>query len=169
MAEGQKLSHTGSWAVNLTGEIIHSSEEHSRLYGFDPGKGTPSLGDFLERCHPEDRARILQSLENARRTGKDFELEHRVVLPDGTTKYPYGTAHPVFNSSGDVTGFVGIIMDVTERRRAEEERERLRQLETDLIRAQNEQLIKVQEAERMRIAGELHDGVLHPIRKPKKR
>jgi PAS domain S-box-containing protein len=47
LAEGQKLSHTGSWAVNIsTGEIIHSSDEHSRLYGFDPGRGTPSMGDF---------------------------------------------------------------------------------------------------------------------------
>ena len=68
LAEAQRLSHCGSRAVNIsTGEIIHSSDEHSRLYGSDPGKGTPSLGEFLERSPPEDRARVLQLLESASR------------------------------------------------------------------------------------------------------
>ena len=164
LVEAQRMSHTGSWAINLlTREIIHSSEEHSRLYGFDPGKGTPSLEEFLERIHPEDRTQVLHALESASRARKDFALYHRVVLPDGTTKYLYGTAHPVFNSSADVTEFMGIIMDITERKLAEEEREKLRRLETDMIRALNEQMIKGQKEERIRIAGELHDGVLQKI------
>src|SRR5260370_6020530 len=127
LAEAQRLTHTGSWACNiLTGEIIHSSEEHSRLYGFDLEKGMPSFQELVQRIHPEDRALALQAFQSASRAGKDFDAYFRVVLPDGTMKYVYGTGHPVFNSSGDVSEFVGIVMDVTERRRAAEKRERLR-------------------------------------------
>jgi hypothetical protein len=156
LAEAQRLTHTGSWAVsNMTGEISHSSEEHSRLYGFDPERGTPSLGEFLERFHPEDRARVLKLFESARRAGKDFDMHHRVVLPDGTTKYLYGTAHPVINSAGDVTEFVGSIIDVTERKRAEEQRDKLRQLEADLA-----------QINRVSMLGELSASISHELNQP---
>jgi len=121
LAEGQRLTHTGSWACNFaTREILHSSEEHSRLYGFDPENGTPSFEEMVRRIHPEDRARVVDTAERANCDGTDFEAHFRVVLPDGTTKYVYGVAHPVFKSSGDVGEFVGILIDVTERRRAEQ-------------------------------------------------
>jgi len=156
LVEAQRLSRTGSWAIdNLTGEISHSSEELSRLYGFDPKSGTPSLGEFLERLHPEDRDRVLQELESARRTGKDFDMHHRVVLPDGTTKYLYGTAHAVINSSGGVTEFVGSIIDVTERKRAEEERAKLHQLEADLAHLS-----------RVSMVGELVASIAHEVNQP---
>jgi PAS domain S-box-containing protein len=156
LVEAQRLSHTGSWALNnLTGEISHSSEEHSRLYGFDPGRGTPSLGEFLERIHPEDRPWFLQALESARRAGKGFDLHHRVVLPDGSTKSLYGTAHAVINSSGDVTEFVGSIIDITERKQAEEQREKLRQLEADLAHIN-----------RVSMMGELATSIAHEVNQP---
>src|ERR1700739_4583792 len=120
LAEAQRLTHTGSWACNvMTREILHSSEEHSRLYGYDPERGLPSFEELIQRMHPEDRARVVEMAETSNREGKDFEAHFRVVLPDGTTKYVYGVAHPVFNPSGDVGEFVGILMDVTERKRAE--------------------------------------------------
>ena len=121
LAEGQRLTHTGSWACNIaTREILHSSEEHSRLYGFDPENGTPSFEQMVQRIHPEDRARVVETAERANCEGKDFEAHFRAVLPDGTTKYVYGVAHPVFKPSGDVGEFVGILIDVTERRLAEQ-------------------------------------------------
>jgi PAS domain S-box-containing protein len=70
--------------------------------------------------HPEDRPRVVEIAERANCTGKDFEAHFRVVLPDGTTKYVHGTGHPVFNASGDPVEYVGILMDVTERRLAEQ-------------------------------------------------
>jgi PAS domain S-box-containing protein len=133
LAEGQRLTHTGSWAFNvLRRELIHSSEEHSRLNGFDPERAKPSFEEFVQRIHPDDGGRVIQAFENAARAGRDFDMHFRVVLPDGATRYQYGTGHPVFNSSGDVIEFVGIVMDVTERKLAEEERERLRQAQADL-------------------------------------
>src|SRR5258706_12104162 len=66
LAEAQTLTHTGSWACNIaTREILHSSEEHSRLYGFDPEKGIPSFEDIVQRMHPEDRTQIVESAERA--------------------------------------------------------------------------------------------------------
>jgi PAS domain S-box-containing protein len=121
LADGQRLTHTGSWACNIaTREILHSSEEHSRLYGFDPENGTPSFEEMVQRIHPEDRARVVETAERANCEGNDFEAHFRAVLPDGTTKYVYGVAHPVFKPSGDVGEFVGILIDVTERRLAEQ-------------------------------------------------
>ncbi len=121
LAEAQRLTHTGSWACNMaTGEMRHSSEEHSRLYGFDPESGMPSFEEFVQRMHPEDRPRVVEIAARANCTGKDFEAHFRVVLPDGTTKYVHGTGHPVFNASGDPVEYVGILMDVTERRLAEQ-------------------------------------------------
>src|SRR5467141_3838817 len=96
LAEAQRLSHTGSWACNIaTGEMIHSSEEHHRLFGLDPEMGgIPSFEEFYRRIHPEDRDRASDNLERAIRTGTDVEEHFRVVLPEGTTRYMYGIGHP---------------------------------------------------------------------------
>ncbi len=156
LADAQRLTHTGSWACNIaTREMHHSSEEHSRLYGFDPERGIPSFEELVQRIHPEDRARVVEIAERANGAGKDFEAHFRVVLPDGTTKYLYGVGHPVFNPSGDVVEFVGILMDVTERKRADEERERLRQVQADLTHVT-----------RMTTMGELTASLAHEIRQP---
>jgi len=121
LAEAQRLSHTGSWACNIaTGEMIHSSEEHHRLFGLDPEMGgIPSFEEFYRRIHPEDRDRASDNLERAIRAGTHVEEHFRVVLPEGTTRYMYGIGHPALKPSGDTGEFVGIVMDVTERKRAE--------------------------------------------------
>src|SRR5258708_6214867 len=120
LAEAQRLSHTGSWACNIaTGEMIHSSEEHHRLFGLDPEMGgIPSFEEFYRRIHPEDRDRASDNLERAIRAGTHVEEHFRVVLPEGTTRYMYGIGHPALKPSGDTGEFVGIVMDVTERTRA---------------------------------------------------
>jgi PAS domain S-box-containing protein len=134
LAEAQRLSHTGSWAYDiLTGKLVHSSEEHRRLFGFDPEKGIPSFDELVRRIHLEDRPHALQELETTTPSGQDFDAYFRIVLPDGTMKYLYGTGHPVFNPAGDVREFVGIVMDVTERKLAEEA---LRRSESYLAEAQ---------------------------------
>jgi signal transduction histidine kinase len=121
LAESQRLSHTGSWACKIaTREMIHSSEEHRHLFGLDPErKGIPSFAEFYQRIHPEDRDRTIDDLERAIRAGTNVEAHFRVVLPEGTTRCMYGIGHPVVKPSGDIGEFVGTVMDVTERNRAE--------------------------------------------------
>jgi PAS domain S-box-containing protein len=156
LAEAQRLTHIGSWACNIfTRELIHSSEEHSRLYGFDAERAIPSFEEFVQRIHPEDRARVMQAFESASRAGKDFDAYFRIVLPYGPTKYVYGTGHPVLAPSGDIIEYVGIVMDVTERRRAEEERERLRQTQAELAHIN-----------RATTMGELTASLAHEVNQP---
>ncbi len=100
LAEAQKLSHTGSWARNANGETTHSSQEHSRLYGFDPELGVPSFEAFAERIHPEDQAAVTETFARAISERTDFEVDFRTALPDGTIKYIRGVGHPVFDGAG---------------------------------------------------------------------
>lgn len=156
LTEAQRLTQTGSWAYNVfTGKLIHSSEEHSRLYGFDPERHIPSFEEFVQRIHAEDRTRVMQAFESASRAGRDFDAYFRIVVPEGDTKYVYATGHPVFDSSGDVGEFVGIVMDVTERKRAEEEREHLRQTQSELAHIN-----------RLTMMGELTVSLAHEVNQP---
>ena len=156
LAEAQRLTHTGSWAYNIAAkELIHSSEEHSRLFGFDPERGVPSFEELVQRIHPEDRGPSLQEFANPSPEGTDFDAHFRIIHPDGTTKYVYGTGHPIFNASGDLVEFFGTVMDVTERKRAEEERERLRQAQADLARVN-----------RVTTMGELTASLAHEVNQP---
>jgi PAS domain S-box-containing protein len=124
LAEAQRLSHIGSWARDMaTGRQIHSSDEHSRLFGFDPQRDRPSADDFRQRIHPEDRARVADIVENATLHKTDYETEYRVVLPDGALRCLHTVGHPVLDAAGNLVEFVGTAMDVTERRQAEEDRQ----------------------------------------------
>jgi signal transduction histidine kinase/PAS domain-containing protein len=123
LAEAQRLSHTGSFALDVaTRQSTHASDEYSRLFGFDPGEGPGSFEELLQRIDPEDRARCAQALERGIREAANFELEYRISLPQAPPKYIRAIAHPVFGASGELEEFVGTAMDVTERKRAEEER-----------------------------------------------
>jgi PAS domain-containing protein len=83
LAEGQRLTHTGSWSLNVaTRQIFHSSAEHTRMFGFDPEKGLPSFEDFLQRIHPEDQEYVLETLQTLMRSGEDLDLRYRIVAPD---------------------------------------------------------------------------------------
>src|SRR5260370_8584034 len=87
---------------------------------------------MVKRVETEDGTGVVESGERAKPAGKDFEAQFRLLLPDGTTRYVHGVGHPVFNASGATLEFVGILMDVTERKLAREERARLRQPQPDL-------------------------------------
>jgi PAS domain S-box-containing protein len=122
LSEAQRLTHTGTAALDgVTGEVIHSSDEHSRLYGFDPAQGVPSFEEFRQRVHPEDRAAWTESLKRGMRKAATVEGEFRVVPPGGPLKHLRAIVHPVFTARGELEEFVGTVVDVTERRRAEEE------------------------------------------------
>jgi PAS domain S-box-containing protein len=120
LAEAQRLTHTGSWVWQVAGrDALHLSEEWYRIYGFDPVQGMPSWEERLKRVHPKDRAEWQGAIDRAIAEKSDYEIEFRILLPDGTVKYIYTVGHPVFNASSDLTGFVGSAADITERKRAE--------------------------------------------------
>jgi len=126
LSEAQKLSHTGSWAwMPATSEITYWSEETFRVLGFDPAGELPRFEEFLLRIHPDDQAGTRESFGTAIREKADFETSYRIVRPGGEISDIHAIGHPVLGPSGDLVEFVGTVMDVTERRRAEEQRQAL--------------------------------------------
>jgi PAS domain S-box-containing protein len=120
LAEAQKLTHTGSWArVTATGEIRYWSEECYRVLGFEPHDGLPAFETFLEHVHPEHRGKVRERAETAEREKVQYEVEYRIVHPGGEIRDIHVIGHPILNPSGKVVEFVGTVMDVTDRMRAE--------------------------------------------------
>ena len=119
LAEAQRLSRTGSfgWRV-ASGEIIWS-EETFRMFGYNKAPSTKHATVF-QRVHPDDRARVEQTIDRASRDGKDFAHGYRLLMPDGSVKHVHATAHAVTDASGEME-FVGAVTDVTARKRAEME------------------------------------------------
>jgi PAS domain S-box-containing protein len=121
LAEAQRLTHTGSGAWSVPGwDALYLSEEWFRIYGFDPKQGLSAWQDRLQRIHPEDRAKAQEAKDRATSEKSDYEVDHRIILPDGTVKHTHTVGHPVLNLQGDVEQFVCTMMDVTERKQAEE-------------------------------------------------
>jgi PAS domain S-box-containing protein len=130
LAEAQRLTHTGSGAWRVAGdEALYLSEEWFRIYGFDPKQGLSAWKAQLQRMHPEDRAKVRAAKDRAIREKSDYDVEYRIVLPDGTLKCNHTLGHPVLNASGDVEQFVCTWMDITERKRAED---KIREQEMEL-------------------------------------
>lgn len=154
LAAGQKLTHTGSWAWNVSTGDLFWSQETFRIFGFDPTKSTASLVEtFLQRIHPEDRSRIERGLEEAPREPGNYEADYRIVLPDGTIRHIHDVVYPVTNEAGRVVERYGVVRDITQSKRAEEQLQRSH----DELRALTAQLQTVREEERTRVAREIHD------------
>jgi PAS domain S-box-containing protein len=138
LAEAQKLTHTGSWAVRVpqmenvqreAGQGLavlprsgwnasYWSKEMYRIFGLDPGPTPPSYIEVVRRMHPEDARYYTPVVEQAIRDRTDFEIDYRLLLPNGAAKYIHVVGHPVVNASGDVIELVGTAMDVTEQHEA---------------------------------------------------
>ena len=121
LAEAQKLSQTGSWAWSPDEDVRYWSEECYRVLGFDPRDGLPRFEELFQRIHPDDQPKLKELMQRVVREKIEFETDYRLVHPDGAVRDIHSTGHPVFSPSGDLIEFMGTVIDVTERKRAEEE------------------------------------------------
>jgi PAS domain S-box-containing protein len=157
LAQAQRLSHTGTWVLDgTTKRFLYWSDESYRIWGFDPLQGLPSRDDMWERIHPDDRERLWGEVQEALREQRDFFEEFRILLPDGTVKYLEANTHHEFSPLGALLEVVCTNVDVTERKRAQDERERLRQLEADLAHINRVSTMG-------ELAASLSHEILHPI------
>src|SRR4029077_7932885 len=118
LAQAQRLSQMGSFGWRPeTGEILWS-EETFRIFEYD-GTTKPTVGLVLERVHPEDMALVQETIERASQDGRDFDFEHRVLMPDGSVKYIRAVARALRDESGSIE-FVGAVTDITAAKQAEE-------------------------------------------------
>src|SRR6266496_728082 len=119
LTEGQRISHTGSWSWHVSSGKVAWSEEHFRIFGFDPEKIEPSFQLFLETVHPEDRSFVEGSLDEVVREKRGFDMEFRIALADGSIKHVQGVGRPVLGDSGEVDRYIGTTVDITERKLGE--------------------------------------------------
>jgi signal transduction histidine kinase len=151
LAEGQRISRTGSWAWNVATGDMSWSAEHFRIFGLDQDATTSSFEAFVDRIHPEDRPAFEEMVEKAVRDGGNFEHDFRIVTPDGVTKFVHCVGHSAFNGAENGE-FIGTVMDITERRLGEEA---LRSAVADLERAS-----------RLSTMGQLTASIAHEINQP---
>jgi signal transduction histidine kinase/CheY-like chemotaxis protein len=154
LAEAERLSHTGSFGWNVSTGEIYWSDGVYRIVECEPTT-KPTAQFVIDRTHPDDRMGLRQILDRAAEEGCDFTFEHRLLMADGSVKYLQAVAHRLTGEDPERVVFVGAISDITERIRAEEERERLRQLEADLAYMN-----------RVSMMGELTASLAHEIKQP---
>jgi PAS domain S-box-containing protein len=119
LAEAQRVSHTGSFGWNVSSGNIVWSEETFRILGYDRASN-PTVEIVLKRTHPEDRAFVQETLDQAARDRRPFDFEHRLLMPDGSVKYVRIVGHPSTNHESGNFEFVGAVTDITDRKRAED-------------------------------------------------
>ena len=157
LSQAQRLSHTGTWVLDgTTRRFLYWSDESYRIWGFDPQRGLPSRDDMWGRIHPDDQERLWKEVQEALREQRDFFEEFRILMPDGTVKYLEANTHHEFSPLGALREVVCTNVDVTERKRAQDEREQLRQLEADLAHINRVSTMG-------ELAASLSHEILHPI------
>jgi PAS domain S-box-containing protein len=129
LAEAQRLSQTGSWAWSPDHDITYWSKECYRVLSLDPKYGLPRSEEFFQRIHPDDQRAFRELTETAIREKAELKADYRIVHPDGRVRDIHVVGHPVLSTAGHLVEFVGTVIDVTERKRAEEE---LRRSEAEL-------------------------------------
>jgi formate hydrogenlyase transcriptional activator len=117
LAEAQRLTHAGSFGWDVASGRIYWSDETFRIFEFERTI-QPTLERVFERTHPEDRQFVRQIIDCAVQARKDFEFEHRLLMPGGAVKHVRAVGHPR-EESGELE-FVGAVTDITDRKRAEE-------------------------------------------------
>jgi PAS domain S-box-containing protein len=150
LREAQKLSLTGSFGWKVSSGELFWSEETFRIFGYDRTT-KPSLELIMQRTHPADTAQVRQLIDRALRDGRDWELEHQLLMPDGSIKSAHVVARAVRDELGSVE-FVGAIMDVSAAKRAEQN---LRQAQAELAHMS-----------RVTTLGELTASIAHEVNQP---
>ena len=151
LAEAQRISRTGSWRWNVRAGVTDWSVQHYRIFGLDPRTDAPSYDVYMKKIHPEDYFLVEQVLVQAVQERRAFSHEYRLLMPDGEVKHVQTIGHPGVDEAGELE-FSGTIVDITERRHAEEA---LRRTESELARVS-----------RLSTMGELVGSIIHEINQP---
>jgi len=147
LAEAQRLSHTGSFGWDVGSGDIYWTPETFRIFALEPGT-KPTVDMVLERTHPEDRPLVRRVIDLAVEQRKEFDFEHRLLMPDGAVKYIRVVAHLPPGGSE----FVGAVTDITEFKRSQE-----------ALRTSQAELAHVT---RLMTMGELAGSIAHEVNQP---
>jgi PAS domain S-box-containing protein len=145
--EAQRIAHVGSWELNLQTNELSWSDEIYRMFGIEPQTFGATYEAFLDAVHPDDREFVNQAYAGSVRNRTPYDIVHRLRMKDGTIRFVQERCETLYDAEGKPIRSVGTVQDITERRRAEDERERL---QTQLVQAQ-----------KMESVGRLAGGVAH--------
>ena len=112
--EAQRLSHTGNWIHDIASDTVIVLPHIREMFGIKPGEDASPRQLLFSSLHPEDRERVQNVFERSESQKIDFQVDYRLILPDGTVRYRYSTGHPVFNDSGELVAYIGTAVDLTE-------------------------------------------------------
>jgi PAS domain S-box-containing protein len=145
LAMAQRMARMGVWSWSPSSGDMFGSEEFYRIFGIDPDKTRLTREVFLQTIHPEDRTRYESEINTAVAERRNWELDHRIVLPDSSFRDVHAIGRPVFSKSGDVLEFVGTTLDITERKRLEEARRRSEELYRTVVETATDAVVSIDE------------------------
>jgi PAS domain S-box-containing protein len=126
LKEAQAVAHLGSYEVDVLTGQTRWSDEVFRILGLDPANDSLPRRDFIEHViHPEDREYAMQRYNEVIQEGKLYDLECRVVRPDGSVRFVQSMGEAIKSQDGIVVRVVGALLDITERKQSEDNLARL--------------------------------------------
>ncbi len=125
LAEAQRIAHLGTWDWDLASGRAWWSDEMCRIFGVAPDDFGRTFENSLKCIHPDDRESVQSALKEALEGGNSYDMEHRVARPDGVERFVHARGDAILNEAGRPIRMVGIVHDITERKRAEREVQKL--------------------------------------------
>ncbi|MBA7470037.1 Adaptive-response sensory-kinase SasA [subsurface metagenome] len=169
-ALAQRAANIGSWDWDIRTGNLEWSEEIEPMFGFGRGEFGGTYEAFLKCVHPEDRQHVVDSVNTCIEKGRDYDIEHRIIWPDGTVRWVLETGNVVRDKNNKAIRMLGIVKDITERKHAEEVLKRDKETFERLVSERTHELFKTQaeldRAKRLSDLGTLAAIVAHELRNP---
>ncbi len=115
----QNLANTGTWDWNIHSDELHWSERIGPLFGYSPGVQETSFENFQAAIHPDDLPQVMQAIEDCIERGVEYNIEHRILWPDGSVHWALESGDVIRNANGDAIRMLGVVQDVTQRKEIE--------------------------------------------------
>jgi PAS domain S-box-containing protein len=173
LAEGEKISHTGSWRWSIAERQLVWSDEHYRIFGYPPHAAGFNPDSVRDLIHPDDLPHLRDTMQHAIEAHSAFECEYRILLQDGSVRHVFGTGRPIPSNGEPVAEYIGTTVDISARKHTEEllrksvmeskEAERRVEESRQLIQQLADRSEAVREDERKHLARELHDSLAQSL------
>lgn len=165
LREVEEIAHVGVWSWDMVDDVVIWSDELYRIYGVEPGEFPATYEAYLERIHPDDRDNISDLVSRAAQEGEGYEVEHRIVLPDGEVRLIASRARVFYGVTGDPIRLGGTAQDITERRAAEDVARRVEAAEAKGAQALelNDNVIQGLSVARLALMQEQYESALSAV------